>query len=67
MRVWNDARGAYGFFTPREESAPVHRVPVFTIVALALLMMSTDSTIVAALRSFAARVANVDRLGGMDH
>jgi EmrB/QacA subfamily drug resistance transporter len=47
MRVWNDARGADGFLTPREESAPVRRVPVFTIVALALLMMSIDSTIVA--------------------
>jgi MFS family permease len=32
---------------PTEESQPVRRVLVFTIVALALLMMSVDSTIVA--------------------
>jgi len=49
--------GPTAFFTPRKESAPVRRVLVFTIVALALLMMSIDATIVAtALHSLQHRL-----------
>lgn len=47
MSVQHEARTADGFLTPRGERQPVHRGLVFTIVALALLMMSIDSTIVA--------------------
>ena len=47
MSVRHDARGADGFLNYRGESLPVHRTLVFTTVALALLMMSIDSTIVA--------------------
>ncbi|MFZ2067525.1 MAG: MFS transporter [Xanthobacteraceae bacterium] len=47
MSVQNEARTADGILSPRGESRPIHRGVVFTIVALALLMMSIDSTIVA--------------------
>ena len=47
MSVQNEARTADGYLSPRGESWPIHRGLVFTIVALALLMMSIDSTIVA--------------------
>src|SRR5579883_1138427 len=42
-----EVRTADGFLTPREETRPAHRGWIFAIVALALLMMSIDSTIVA--------------------
>jgi EmrB/QacA subfamily drug resistance transporter len=47
MSVQNEVRTADGLLSPRSESRPVHRGLVFTVVALALLMMSIDSTIVA--------------------
>ena len=47
MSVRHDVRGTDGFLSPPGESRPVRRALVFTIVALALLMMSVDSTIVA--------------------
>lgn len=47
MIVPHDARRAGQSPGPAEEDRPVRRVLVFTIVALALLMMSIDSTIVA--------------------
>jgi EmrB/QacA subfamily drug resistance transporter len=47
MSVQHEARAAGGFLSPRAESRRIHRGLVFTIVALALLMMSIDSTIVA--------------------
>ena len=47
MSVQHDVRTAGGLLSPRPESRPIHRGWVFTIVALALLMMSIDSTIVA--------------------
>jgi MFS family permease len=47
MDAQNDARTADGLLSPRAESRPVHRGLVFAIVALALLMMSIDATIVA--------------------
>jgi len=47
MSAQHEARTAGGFLSPRAESRPIHRGLVFTIVALALLMMSIDSTIVA--------------------
>jgi MFS family permease len=47
MSVQHEARTADGILSPRGESRPIHRGVVFTIVALALLMMSIDSTIVA--------------------
>ncbi|HET9718305.1 MAG TPA: MFS transporter [Pseudolabrys sp.] len=43
----HNRNGTALFVGPDGESRPVRRVPVFTIVALALLMMSVDSTIVA--------------------
>ncbi|MGA7789803.1 MAG: MFS transporter [Xanthobacteraceae bacterium] len=52
MDVQHDFRTADGILSPCSESRPIHRGLVFSIVALALLMMSIDSTIVAtALRS----------------
>jgi EmrB/QacA subfamily drug resistance transporter len=52
MSVRHDARGADELSHPSEESWPVRRGLLFTIIALALLMTSVDSTIVAtALRS----------------
>ncbi|MGH6674195.1 MAG: MFS transporter [Xanthobacteraceae bacterium] len=52
MSVRHHARGAGGLPIPSEESLPVRRGLVFTIIAMALLMTSVDSTIVAtALRS----------------
>jgi EmrB/QacA subfamily drug resistance transporter len=42
-----DARTANLTPYPSKDSGPVHRAPVFTIVVLALLMSSVDSTIVA--------------------
>ena len=47
MAVQHEIRTAGGFLTPRAENRPVHRRLVFAIVALALLMMSIDQTIVA--------------------
>src|ERR1700739_4590833 len=47
MDAQHEARTAAGFLSPRHESRPVHRGLVFAIVALALLMMSIDATIVA--------------------
>jgi len=47
MSVQHEARAADNFLSLPLESRPVHRGMIFTIVALALLMMSIDSTIVA--------------------
>ena len=47
MNVQPKVRAAEVFPDRREESRPVRRGLIFTIVALALLMMSIDSTIVA--------------------
>jgi MFS family permease len=47
MSVQDKARTAEGFLSTRADSRPVRRGVVFTIVGLALLMMSIDSTIVA--------------------
>ncbi len=47
MSVQHEARTADGFLASRGERQPVHRGLIFTIVALALLMMSINSTIVA--------------------
>jgi MFS family permease len=47
MSVQHEARTADSLLTPRGEKPPVHRGLIFTIVALALLMMSIDSTIIA--------------------
>jgi EmrB/QacA subfamily drug resistance transporter len=47
MSVQHEVRTADGLLSPRAESRPIHRGLVFTVVALALLMMSIDSTIVA--------------------
>ncbi len=47
MDVQHEDRTADGVSAPRAESLPVRRGMVFTIVALALLMMSIDGTIVA--------------------
>ena len=47
MDAQHEVRTADGFFRLRGESRPIHRGLVFTIVALALLMMSIDATIVA--------------------
>ncbi len=47
MHVQHDARGADDFLSLRGEDRPVRRTLVFSIVGLALLMMSVDSTIVA--------------------
>jgi EmrB/QacA subfamily drug resistance transporter len=47
MSVQHDAHRADLLSGPPEESRPVHRALIFTIVALALIMSSVDSTIVA--------------------
>jgi MFS family permease len=47
MNVQHESCMADDFLAARGQSRPVHRGLVFTIVALALLMMSIDSTIVA--------------------
>jgi EmrB/QacA subfamily drug resistance transporter len=47
MSVQHEARTADDYLSLRDEGRPIHRGLVFTIVALALLMMSIDSTIVA--------------------
>ncbi|MGH7119373.1 MAG: MFS transporter [Acetobacteraceae bacterium] len=47
MRGINHSAGATGFSGPAKESKPVRRLLVFAIVALALIMMSIDATIVA--------------------
>jgi EmrB/QacA subfamily drug resistance transporter len=47
MSVQPEVRTAGGFLSPRAAGRPIHRGLVFTIVGLALLMMSIDSTIVA--------------------
>ena len=47
MSVQHEVRTADGLLSARAESRPIHRGLVFTIVGLALLMMSIDSTIVA--------------------
>jgi EmrB/QacA subfamily drug resistance transporter len=52
MSAQHDALGTEGFSGPSGKGPPIRRVLVFTIIALSLLMMSVDSTIVAtALRS----------------
>src|SRR5215813_12838539 len=47
MDSQTEVRAADGGLTPPAEKPPVHRGLVFTIIALALLMMSIDNTIVA--------------------
>src|ERR1700722_3171868 len=47
MDVQHEVRAADGVLSPRAASPPIRRGLVFTIVALALLMMSIDATIVA--------------------
>ena len=47
MSARHDAHGADEFLNPPEKSPPVRRVLIFAIVALALLMMSIDTTIVS--------------------
>src|SRR3984957_13018446 len=47
MDAPHEVRTADGLSRPRAESRPVHRGLVFAILALALLMMSIDATIVA--------------------
>ena len=47
MDAQHEVGAAGGVLTPRGESRPVHRGLIFTVVALALLMMSIDGTIVA--------------------
>src|SRR5215469_13195482 len=47
MDAQHEARTADGFLSRSGESRPVHLGLVFTIIALALLMMSIDATIVA--------------------
>ncbi len=47
MSIQHSARWTNESVGPVQESPPVRRVLVFTIVALALLMMSVDTTIVA--------------------
>jgi len=47
MDAQHEVRTADGVLSPRGESRPVHRGLIFAIVALALLMMSIDATIVA--------------------
>src|SRR5215813_5575885 len=47
MDAPRETRTADDSSSPREERPPVHRGLVFTIIALALLMMSIDATIVA--------------------
>src|ERR1700722_5143556 len=47
MDAPHEVRTADGLSRPRAESRPVHRGVLLTIVVLALLMMSIDSTIVA--------------------
>lgn len=47
MNIQHRVRTADGCLTAAGESEPIHRGLVFAIVALALLMMSIDSTIVA--------------------
>jgi len=47
MSAQHEARTADGLLSPRTEARPIHRGLVFTIVGLALLMMSIDGTIVA--------------------
>ena len=47
MDTQHEARTADGLLIPRQESRPVRLGVVFAIIALALLMMSIDATIVA--------------------
>lgn len=47
MGVQHEVPTADGILNPRGEARPIRRGVVFTIIALALLMMSIDSTIVA--------------------
>ncbi len=47
MDVPHEIRTADGLLSPRAETRPVRRGVVFTVIALALLMMSIDATIVA--------------------
>ncbi len=47
MSTRNDVPAAGAMTRAGNERQPVRRVPVFTIIAMALLMMSVDSTIVA--------------------
>ncbi|HEX4410913.1 MAG TPA: MFS transporter [Xanthobacteraceae bacterium] len=47
MVIQNEAGTADALLSPRGESEPIHRGLIFSIVGLALLMMSIDTTIVA--------------------
>src|SRR5262245_51434678 len=47
MNAQHDVGTAEDLLNPRGKGKPVHRAWVFTIISLALLMMSIDSTIVA--------------------
>ncbi len=47
MDIQHEVGTADGFLSPHGESRPIHRGLVFAIVALVLLMMSINSTIVA--------------------
>src|SRR5690242_9114047 len=47
MSVHHESCTTEGFLDARRKSRPVHRGLVFAIIAIALLMMSIDSTIVA--------------------
>lgn len=47
MNIRQDAAGADEVSSPTRESQPIRRGLVFTVVAVALLMMSVDATIVA--------------------
>jgi MFS family permease len=47
QEIRQEVRAAEGLLIPRAQAQPIHRGWVFTIVALALLMMSIDTTIVA--------------------
>ncbi|MCC7081905.1 MAG: MFS transporter [Burkholderiales bacterium] len=47
MNAGRDTRRVGEYSDPAAASEPIRRVPVFAIVAMALLMMSVDSTIVA--------------------
>lgn len=65
MNIHNEIGTADGFLNPAPENRPIHRGLVFSIVGLALLMMSIDSTIVAtALHSLRTGLhTSIDRAG----
>jgi MFS family permease len=65
MDIQHGVGTADDFFSPPGESRPIHRGLVFAIVALVLLMMSIDSTIVAtALHALRTGLqTSIDRAG----